>query len=158
MSELNIELKISADEYSHDELRRFKPIGKTWELFSSGLSNLVKSIRSKPSSRAYFLIGRYGMGKTLFIRKKITELIRLEPYVVPIYMPLRRLSRDLEVIKRREGVEGFLKLFSKWYEKIGSALIEDYNVWSVGKSLNGTNVNRLKIVCETFNNSKSICF
>ncbi len=156
MSELNIELKISADEYSHDELRRFKPIGKTWELFSSGLSNLVKSIRSKPSSRAYFLIGRYGMGKTLFIRKKITELIRLEPYVVPIYMPLRRLSRDLEVIKRREGVEGFLKLFSKWYEKIGSALIEDYNVWSVGKSLNGTNVNRLKIVCETFNNSKSL--
>lgn len=154
----SVSLKIAADEYTYADLHGFNPIGHSWKLFDSGLSKLINELKERPSSKAYFLIGRYGMGKTLFIRKKVTELVRLEPHVAPIYAPLRRLADVLPALKTKEkNIEGFLRLLGKWFYDEGYCIVEEQNVWSLGKSLRtGSGINRLRVIYDSFITAKDL--
>ena len=146
MKSLQQRFPTSSDEYSPEEVYRIEPIGSSWKIFSRKVTSSIEDVEKNPVSRVNFLIGRYGMGKTLFVRKKITEVFRDKPFTLPLYMPLRRLFYALQ--RARKRFDSFLKFYLKWYVETGFSLVDVKSAWETGKTTSGLFKSRYAVLKE----------
>jgi len=134
----------SSDEYTPDEVYNIEPIGIHWKMFSRKISSAIEDLEEANVSRVVFLVGRYGMGKTLFVRKKLTEVFRNKPHIFPLYMPLRKLFYALQYT--RKTPESFIKFYVQWYANEGLRLVDVEKAWKTGQTTTGLFRSRLDIL------------
>ena len=96
-----------------------------------------------------YLIGKYGMGKTLFVKKLIYTVMKKKENIIPIYISLRALvSKDVAELaksKKYSAITLALIKLSKELTRLAPRID-----WSSGETITGTKRSRESVV-------KSLC-
>ena len=133
------------------DLEAYKVIGAQPSRFDSIFTSNLKSAINAGKATFSALVGYFGMGKTLILRKQLRFSIRTYNYVLPIYIPLRsiaqaRLIEGLDLLREfgvREPSALTLTL-ADWYMNC-KEFLGGYE-WDHGESLSGVKRKRIDVL------------